>query len=116
VVLGHTAFRNLVPRYANEAVLIVGSGHSVDAARAYGFKNTITTAQLMRAMPAAVPFANDAGAWVCVWLLVCVVAVPAAGPAGQDGPGFSENSGWLLSATARDCWSPASAARCHVPS
>lgn len=60
VVLGHTAFRNLVPRYANEAVLIVGSGHSVDAARSYGFKNTVTTKQPMRAMPAAVPFADDA--------------------------------------------------------
>lgn len=56
VVLSHTPFRQLAAQYAEEPVLVAGRGQVREVAHQYGFKKVVTTKQLARAMPAAVPF------------------------------------------------------------
>lgn len=61
VVLSHTPFRQLVAQYGDEPVLVAGRGQVREVARHYGFRRVITPQQLVRAMPAAVPFREDQG-------------------------------------------------------
>lgn len=63
VVLSHTPFRPLAPKYAHQPVLIVGRGHIVEVAKHYGFKNIITTSKLAKALPTAVPFWKESSVW-----------------------------------------------------
>jgi ribonucleotide monophosphatase NagD (HAD superfamily) len=56
VVLSHTPMRQLAPRYADAPVLVSGRGQVREVARHYGLRHVVTTEQLARAMPAAVPF------------------------------------------------------------
>jgi hypothetical protein len=61
VVLSHTPFRQLAAKFAHEPVLVAGRGQVREVARHYGFRHVVTTHQLTRAMPAAVPFHEDQG-------------------------------------------------------
>lgn len=57
VILAHTPMQELLPRYQDSSVLIVGRGQSLEAARAYGFSKAISTLQLAAALgQEAVPF------------------------------------------------------------
>ncbi|GMH41606.1 hypothetical protein BSKO_09516 [Bryopsis sp. KO-2023] len=58
VVLAHTPMRDLVPRLADSPVLLSGRGTVKSVASEYGFKKTVTTEELGRAMPTATPFSS----------------------------------------------------------
>ena len=58
-MLSHTPFKELVPRLGNLPVLIAGRHPQIEeVAKSYGFRKTVTTAQLAAAHPSAVPFAG----------------------------------------------------------
>ena len=60
IVLSHTPYRPLASSYANDPVLIIGRGTDIrTVAQHYGFNKTVTTAELARAMPTAVPFMSQ---------------------------------------------------------
>ncbi|PSC67257.1 HAD-superfamily subfamily IIA hydrolase [Micractinium conductrix] len=61
VVLSHTPMRQLTSQYAQQPVLVAGRGQVREVAFHYGFKQVVTPKQLVRAMPAAVPFHEDQG-------------------------------------------------------
>jgi HAD superfamily hydrolase (TIGR01456 family) len=62
VLLSHTPFRALAPRFADLPVLVAGRGRVAEVAAAYGFRRAATTAQLAAAAPRAVPFRAPAAA------------------------------------------------------
>ena len=58
-MLSHTPFKELVPQLGNLPVLIAGRHPQIEeVAKSYGFRKTVTTAQLAAAHPSAVPFAG----------------------------------------------------------
>ncbi len=59
VVLSHTPFQRLSERFRDLPVLLGGRGKTPEVARAYGFHRTITTEQLGRALPNALPFSTE---------------------------------------------------------
>lgn len=61
VVLSHTPFRQLAGRYGDQPVLVSGRGQVREVAHHYGFRQVVTPQQLVRHMPAAVPFHEDQG-------------------------------------------------------
>ena len=63
VVLSHTPFRPLAPKYADQPVLVVGRGHIIEVAKHYGFHKIITTSKLAKALPHAVPFWHESSVW-----------------------------------------------------
>ena len=56
MVLSHTPFRALAAKLGNMPVLVAGAGEVPQVAAAYGFKHVVTTTDLARALPSAVPF------------------------------------------------------------
>jgi hypothetical protein len=62
VVLSHTPFRRLARETPLGAlpVLVSGRGQTAQVAAEYGFKHMVTTEQLLRAIPEALPFASAA--------------------------------------------------------
>mmetsp|Transcript_27531 Transcript_27531/g.74478 ORF Transcript_27531/g.74478 Transcript_27531/m.74478 type:complete len:405 (+) Transcript_27531:147-1361(+) len=61
VILSHTPMRSLVPALQQQPVLICGRGSVLEVARHYGFNRCLTVEQLARALPNAVPFAQQPG-------------------------------------------------------
>ena len=61
VVLAHTPFRSLAASLGSKPVLVAGMGEVADVASAYGFRHVVTTHDLARALPSAVPFWKDTG-------------------------------------------------------
>ncbi|KAL4440223.1 hypothetical protein ABPG75_003224 [Micractinium tetrahymenae] len=61
VVLSHTPFRQLVGQFGNQPVLVSGRGQVWEVAHHYGLRQVVTPRQLVRHMPAAVPFHEDQG-------------------------------------------------------
>jgi len=59
VILSHTPMRSLVPALQQQPVLICGRGSVLEVARHYGFNRCLTVEQLARALPNAVPFAQQ---------------------------------------------------------
>lgn len=48
--------QDLVPRFADAPILLLGRGDVKSVAQGYGFKKVVTTVQLADAMPSAAPF------------------------------------------------------------
>ena len=61
MVLAHTPFRSLAASLGDKPVLVAGSGDVAHVAATYGFKHVVTTGDLARALPSAVPFWKDTG-------------------------------------------------------
>lgn len=59
VVLSHTPYRQLVKHLGDRPVLISGRGNFHHVAREYGFTQSVTTAQLARALPDALPMSQQ---------------------------------------------------------
>ena len=58
-MLSHTPFKSLVPELENKPIMIAGVGQVPEVAHHYGFKHTLTTADVARALPSAAPFWKD---------------------------------------------------------
>ena len=58
VVLSHTPYRQLVKHLGNRPVLISGRGNFHHVAREYGFTQSVTTEQLARSIPDALPLSQ----------------------------------------------------------
>jgi len=58
VILSHTPFKQLVPRLHDKTVLLSGRHDLRVVAESYGFRKTVTTAELASLHPNAVPFAR----------------------------------------------------------
>eukprot|EP00877_Chromochloris_zofingiensis_P014983 jgi/Chrzof1/9739/Cz04g14030.t1 len=56
VILSHTPMRSLAHKLSQQPVLIAGRGDVVHVAHTYGFQQVMTTHQIARAMPTALPF------------------------------------------------------------
>ena len=59
VVLAHTPFRSLAANLGSKPILVAGMGEVAHVAATYGFKHVVTTRDLARASPSAVPFWKD---------------------------------------------------------
>ncbi len=66
MVLSHTPFKQLVPTYASQPVLVLGRNRVPEVASAYGFRHVVTTQQLVEAFPHAVPLKGVPGVWLVV--------------------------------------------------
>ena len=58
VVLSHTPYRQLVKHLGDKPVLISGRGNFHHVAREYGFTQSVSTDQLARAWPDALPMSQ----------------------------------------------------------
>ncbi|KAK9837525.1 hypothetical protein WJX84_006214, partial [Apatococcus fuscideae] len=59
VVLSHTPYRQLAKRLGDRPVLISGRGNFHHVAREYGFTQSVSTEQLARACPDALPLSQQ---------------------------------------------------------
>ena len=64
VVLSHTPFQQAASQLADQPVLVVGRGDVVNVARTYGLRKIVSTVQLARAFPTAVPFWPHRQQWM----------------------------------------------------
>lgn len=64
IVLSHTPFRPLAEEYSNKPVLVVGRGDVMEISKSYGFRATVTTSQLAKALPLAVPFWSEVDKYI----------------------------------------------------
>ena len=58
-MLAHTPFRSLAASLGSKPVLVAGMGEVAHVAATYGFKHVVTSRDLARALPSAVPFWKD---------------------------------------------------------
>lgn len=59
VIMAHTPMQELLPKFANETVLVCGRGQSLNAALEYGFTKALSPLQLAAALGSeAVPFSR----------------------------------------------------------
>lgn len=55
MILCHTPFRDLVPKYADQFVIVSGLGRMLDVAHLYGFKKAVDILEVFAVFPEVCP-------------------------------------------------------------